>query len=77
MPLSLDEKNIIIRSLIRDVRKKRKKSADAVANLCGLSQQYLSEIERGQKIPTWTVIHDIFNVLDIDFAETELLYADA
>ena len=77
MPLSLDEKNIIIRSLIRDVRKKRKKSADAVANLCGLSQHYLSEIERGQKIPTWTVIHDIFNVLDIDFAETELLYADA
>ncbi len=77
MPLSLDEKNIIIRSLINDVRKKRKRSANAVANLCGLSQQYLSEIERGQKIPTWTVIRDIFNVLDVDFNETESLYDDA
>jgi transcriptional regulator with XRE-family HTH domain len=77
MSLSLDEKNLIIRSLIRDVRKKKKKSADAVANLCGLSQQYLSEIERGQKIPGWTVIRDIFHVLDVDFNESESLYDDA
>ena len=77
MPLSLDEKNIIIRSLMRDIRKKKKRSADAVASLCGLSQQYLSEIERGQKIPTWTVTHDIFNVLDVDFKENESLYDDA
>jgi transcriptional regulator with XRE-family HTH domain len=77
MSLSLDEKNMIIRSLIRDVRKKKKKSANAVANLCGLSQQYLSEIERGQKIPGWTVIRDIFHVLDVDFNETESLYDDA
>lgn len=77
MSLALNEKNTIIRNLIKDVRKRRKKSADAVANLCGLSQQYLSEIERGQKIPTWTVIHDIFNVLDIDFNDTETIYNDA
>ncbi len=39
----------IIGNLIRDERKAQKKSASVIASLSGISQQFLSELERGKK----------------------------
>lgn len=50
-------------------------SVNKLANLCGISQSYLRDIELGKKNPTVEILSLICNTLDISlqefFAETE------
>ena len=57
----------IIGNLIRDERKAQKKSASVIASLSGISQQFLSELERGKKSLPYSTVHSVFNVLNIHF----------
>lgn len=57
----------IIGNLIRDERKVQKKSASVIASLSGISQQFLSELERGKKSLPYSTVHSVFNVLNIHF----------
>jgi transcriptional regulator with XRE-family HTH domain len=38
------------------LRKDRKLTQEAVATRCGISQKYLSELERGEKSPSWDTL---------------------
>jgi transcriptional regulator with XRE-family HTH domain len=38
------------------LRKDRKLTQEAVATRCGISQKYLSELERGEKAPSWDTL---------------------
>jgi len=62
-----NEKSIILGKLIQDERKQQKKSAEVVASLSGISQQYLSEIERGKKNIPHSSINCILNTLNLAF----------
>lgn len=57
----------IFGNLIRDERKFQKKSAQVVAQLAGLSQQYLSEIERGKRSASDETIMQLCSVLKVKF----------
>ena len=65
------EKSIILGNLIHDERKLQKKSADVIASLSGISQQYLSEIERGKKNLPLSCIRCILNTLNLTFDDNE------
>jgi transcriptional regulator with XRE-family HTH domain len=38
------------------LRKERKLTQEQVATRCGISQKYLSELERGEKSPSWETL---------------------
>ncbi|MEV7908695.1 helix-turn-helix domain-containing protein [Streptomyces anulatus] len=42
---------------IRYWREKKQRKQAAVAGLCGITEEYLSQIERGLKIPSLPVLH--------------------
>lgn len=77
MNLSESYKARIIGTLIYNERKAKRKSAETVAALAGLSQQYLSEIERGKKNLPFSSITSIFQVLSIPFDESQELVCHA
>jgi len=41
---------------IHDLRRARDLTQDALALRCGISQKYLSELERGEKTPSWETL---------------------
>jgi len=41
---------------IHGLRRARELTQDELAHRCGLSQKYLSELERGQKTPSWETL---------------------
>src|SRR5918912_1498260 len=43
----------------RKLRKQRELSQEVMAARIGISQKYLSELERGQKSPSWDTLVDI------------------
>ena len=44
---------------MRKLRKQRELSQEVMAGRIGISQKYLSELERGQKSPSWDTLVDI------------------
>ncbi|MET8160356.1 helix-turn-helix domain-containing protein [Sphaerisporangium sp. NPDC005289] len=53
---------------IRYWREKRQRKQAAVAGLCGISEEYLSQIERGLKMPSLPVLHAIATELGVPVA---------
>lgn len=53
--------------LIRTERKLKGLSISKLAELTGVSQPYLSQIENGKRNPSYEIIHKIKKALDIDF----------
>lgn len=53
---------------LQDIRKSRKLSLDAVAELSGVSKAMLGQIERGESNPTISILWKIVNGLRISFA---------
>jgi transcriptional regulator with XRE-family HTH domain len=41
---------------MRTLRESRELTQEAVADLVGISQKYLSELERGEKAPSWQTL---------------------
>ncbi|HEY4175505.1 MAG TPA: helix-turn-helix transcriptional regulator [Kofleriaceae bacterium] len=41
---------------ISELRRQRHHTQEALAQRCGLSQKYLSELERGEKTPSWETL---------------------
>lgn len=50
---------------IKKYRKQRKMTQDQLSELCGISQDYLSEIERGKKKPSLETLITIAEKLEI------------
>lgn len=50
---------------IKDIRQEKKLSQEQLAKHCGISQTYLSQIERNQKEPTLTALKAIAISLEI------------
>ncbi|MEP5904804.1 MAG: helix-turn-helix transcriptional regulator [Parasphingorhabdus sp.] len=46
-------------------RKERGLTQEQLSDLCGLSQQYLSDLERGKRNPTIVTIYEIALALDV------------
>jgi transcriptional regulator with XRE-family HTH domain len=65
-------------SAIRQLRKKRDLSIEALANEAGIHPTYLSGIERGSKSadnPSWNLLISICDVLEVDIHELVILAA--
>lgn len=54
-----------IGTAIKDLRKQKGLKQTDFANQCGLSQSYLSSIEKGRKEPTLSILKQIANALSI------------
>lgn len=72
-----DEKSMILGKLIQDERRRQRKSAEVVASLAGISQQYLSEIERGKKSLPLSSIRSVLETLGLSFDDNTGLIARA
>ena len=55
-------------SRLKDTRKSRGLSLDAVAKLSGVSRSMLSQIERGESSPTVATLWNLTQALQVDFA---------
>ncbi|WP_345940292.1 helix-turn-helix transcriptional regulator [Sphingorhabdus sp. Alg239-R122] len=51
------------------IRKERGLTQEQLSELSGLSQQYLSDLERGKRNPTIVTIHEIALALDVTHVE--------
>ena len=54
---------------LKDARKAKNLSLDAVAKLSGVSRSMVSQIERGESSPTVSTLWDLTPALKVDFAE--------
>ena len=50
---------------IHDLRVEQKLTQERLAHRCGLSQKYLSELERGSKAPSWKTLVKVCGGLDV------------
>lgn len=55
----------IIGKNVRIARICRELTQEALANICGFSQQYLSELENGKRNPTAITIYEISQALRV------------
>ena len=53
---------------LKETRKERGLSLDAVAKLSGVSRSMLSQIERGESSPTVATLWNLTRALQVDFA---------
>jgi transcriptional regulator with XRE-family HTH domain len=53
---------------LKQIRKERNLSLDAVAKMSGVSRSMLSQIERGSSSPTVSTLWNLTRALDVDFA---------
>lgn len=60
----MDMRRLVGRNFAR-LRNERGLTQDAVAELSGLSQQYLSGLERGRRNPTIITLFELANVLGV------------
>jgi len=61
--------NAQLGAAIRQERLSRKLSLEELASGIGISWQYLSGIERGQKNPSWAVVTGLADHLDVGIVE--------
>ena len=59
----------VFKTLVRDHRRAKQMTIQMLAKAVGISSQYLSEIELGQKLPTAEVTAKLCDALDIPDAE--------
>jgi len=52
-------------NVIRNIRKDRGQTQNEFASICGITQTYLSQIERNQKEPNLSTLKEISSKLDI------------
>lgn len=60
-----DPKLIAFGEKVRQIRKEKGLSQEALADLAGISRSYMGHIERGDQIITLTKIHQIADALEI------------
>jgi transcriptional regulator with XRE-family HTH domain len=58
---------------VRDLRKRRGLSQEALAHASGLHPTYLSGIERGQRNPTWRTLGRVCEALEVRMSELAAL----
>lgn len=66
-----DSEATILKALparLKDARKAKGLSLDAVANLSGVSRSMVSQIERGESSPTISTLWNLTRALNVDFA---------
>ncbi|MEM6480564.1 MAG: XRE family transcriptional regulator [Pseudomonadota bacterium] len=66
-----DDANSILNTLpmrLKEARKARGLSLDAVASLSGVSRSMVSQIERGESSPTISTLWNLTQALNVDFA---------
>ncbi|WP_298309134.1 helix-turn-helix transcriptional regulator [uncultured Erythrobacter sp.] len=51
------------------IRKDRGLTQEGLSELCGLSQQYLSDLERGKRNPTIVTIYEIAQALEVSHVD--------
>ena len=54
------------------IRKTRGLTQEQLSELCGLSQQYLSDLERGKRNPTIVTIYEIAQALEVSHVDLVL-----
>lgn len=66
--MSNDEVTIRLASRLKDARKERSLSLEALSKLSGVSRSMLSAIERGESSPTVAILWNLTQALNIDFS---------
>ncbi len=65
-----------MRKLVGDncarIRKERGWTQEELSERCGLSQQYLSDLERGKRNPTIVTIYEIAQAFDVSHVDLVL-----
>jgi transcriptional regulator with XRE-family HTH domain len=51
------------------IRKERALTQERLSELCGLSQQYLSDLERGKRNPTIVTLYEIAQALEVSHVD--------
>ena len=51
------------------IRKEKGLTQERLSELCGLSQQYLSDLERGKRNPTIVTLYEIAQALEVSHLE--------
>lgn len=54
---------------LRDLRKSKKLSQEALSKKAGLDRTYVGKIERGEKSPSLHTIEKLANILDVEVSE--------
>ena len=67
----MDMRRLVGRNLAR-IRREKGLTQEQLADLCGLSQQYLSGLERGHRNPTVTTLFEIASALGISHVDLVL-----
>lgn len=70
----MDMRRLVGRNVLR-IRKNRGLTQEALAEISGFSQQYISGLEKGQRNPTVITLYELSRALDVDFID--LLRADS
>lgn len=66
--LAMDMRKLVGENCAR-IRKERGLTQEQLSELCGLSQQYLSDLERGKRNPTIVTIYEIAQALKISHVD--------
>jgi transcriptional regulator with XRE-family HTH domain len=57
---------------IKRMRERKKLTQEEVADKCGITRPYLSNIELGKKLPSFTVLMALINVLECNIVLQEI-----
>ncbi|MCG7492584.1 helix-turn-helix domain-containing protein [Thalassobius sp. Cn5-15] len=68
MPENPDEILTLLPARLKNARRERGLSLEAVANLSGVSRSMVSQIERGESSPTISTLWNLTRALQVDFA---------
>lgn len=63
-PVDGDEVAASLGATLRDLRKSRGLTLQQLADLCGLSQPFLSQLENGKAVPSLIALHNVAQALD-------------
>jgi transcriptional regulator with XRE-family HTH domain len=66
--LCMDMRKLVGANVAR-IRRERSLTQEALAELSGLSQQYLSGLERGQRNPTIVTLYELASALGVSHVE--------
>jgi transcriptional regulator with XRE-family HTH domain len=64
----MDMRRLVGRNLAR-LRRERKFTQERLAEVCGVTQQYVSDIERGQRNPTIVSIYHLATALGVSHVD--------
>jgi transcriptional regulator with XRE-family HTH domain len=67
-PLCMDMRQLVGSNAAR-IRKEKGLTQEQLSERCGLSQQYLSKLERGRRNPTIVTLYEIANALGVSHVD--------